>query len=237
MSINLGTQAIDACYTVHSFLSEERGQKRPSAADVAEGIRTFPIWRYQSLILRQVCRIYATFLTQLSDQTRELQFCRQRLEEITSRFRRDVSEPFPDSNRTLLPRGAASADAVASGLQSSVSADDLRNFDKVLQAQIEREFNALFNVCVSSVSMLGSLQQTIEEQAKAFLSGRLADTGLGQMWQARFPDRGSATHAVQALYEQAAPQLKLFGSERSEAIIMAGPDGEAGESIRQLAEK
>ena len=237
MSVNLGTQAIDACYTVHSFLSAERGQKRPSAAEVAEGIRTYPIWRYQSLILRQVCRIYSTLLTQLSDQTRELQFCRQRLEEITTRFKRDVSEPFPDSNRTLLPRGAASADAVATGLQSSVSADDLRNFDKVLQAQIEREFNALFNVCVSSVSMLGSLQQTIEEQAKAFLAGRLADTGLGQMWQARFPDRSSATHAIQALYEQSAPHLKLFGSERSETIILAGPDGDAGESIRQMAEK
>ena len=71
------------------------------------------------------------------------------------------------------------------------------------QAQIEREFNALFNVCVSSVSMLGSLQQTIEEQAKAFLSTRLVDGGLGQMFQARFPDSRSAGQALQALYEQA----------------------------------
>src|SRR5207249_4514362 len=111
------------------------------------------------------------------------------------------------------------ADAVAAGLQSSVNTDDLRAFDKLLQAQIEREFNALFNVCVSSVGMLGSLQQTIEEQAKAFLAGRLADTGLGQMFQARFPDTAAAGKALLALYEQAVPPLKVFGSERAETVL------------------
>src|SRR5262249_56487818 len=53
MSVNLGTQAIDACYTVHEFLSAERGQKRPSATEVAAGIRNYPIWRDQSLIRSQ----------------------------------------------------------------------------------------------------------------------------------------------------------------------------------------
>jgi eukaryotic-like serine/threonine-protein kinase len=235
MSVNLGTQAIDACYTVHEFLSAERGQKRPSATEVADGIRNYPIWRYQSLILRQVCRIYSTFRTQLTDQLRELQLCRQRLEDITNRFRRDMSESLPHSERILLPRGAASADAVSAGLQSSVNSDDLRTFDKLLQSEIEREFNALFNVCVSSISMLGNLQQTIEEQAKAFLAGRLTDSGLGQMFQARFPDAGAAEKALLALYEHASPPLKLFGPERAETVLLVGPDGDAGESIRQVA--
>src|SRR5262249_52670127 len=124
MSVNLGTQAIDACYTVHEFLSAERGQKRPAATEGGDRIRNYPNWRYQSLILRQVCRIYSTFRTQLTDQLRELQLCRQRLEDIANRFRRDVSDPLPHSERVLLPWGAASADAVSAGLQSSVNAED-----------------------------------------------------------------------------------------------------------------
>jgi eukaryotic-like serine/threonine-protein kinase len=236
MALNLGAQAIEACSIVHSYLSAERGQARPATADVAEAMRTYPMSRYQSLVLRQVCRMYNTFRTQLSDQIRDLHFCRQRLEEITGRFRRELSEPLPQSERILLPRGAASADAVAAGLQSSVSADDLRAFDKMLQAQIEREFNALFNVCISSVSMLGSLQQTIEEQAKGYLSGRLVDGGLGQMFQARFPSKKAAAQAMLSLYEHAAPPLKLFGPERAETVLVAGPDGEAGESVLKCAQ-
>jgi eukaryotic-like serine/threonine-protein kinase len=237
MSVSLGTQAIDAFYTVHSYLNAERTVRKPTPVEVADAVRTYPTWRYQSLILRQVCRVYTTLRTQLTDQLRELQFCRARLEDITSRLHRDTADGLPPSDQILLPQGVASADALAASLQSSVTPDDLRAFDKRLQVQIEQEFNALFNVCLSSVSMLGNLQQTIEGQAKTFLEKRLGEAGLAQMFQARFPDASSAGKAMQTLYDQALPPLKLFGTERSEIFILTGPEGEAGKDLQRLAER
>jgi serine/threonine protein kinase len=237
MAVSLGAQAIDAYFQVHTYLSADRGQKRPAGSVVAESIRTYPTWRYQSLILRQVCRVYTHLRTALGDQLRELQFCRQRLEDILARFRKDAPDALPPADRILLPSGVASVEAAATTLQSSITTDDLRAFDKRLQTQIEREFNALFNVCLSSVSMLGSLEETIEGQAKAFLAGRLGDASLSQMFMAKFADRGAAAQAIQWLYDQAAPPLRLFGLERAETVILGGPDGQTGERILEVAVK
>ena len=235
MAASLGAQAIDAYTQIHSYLSAERGVKRPTAAVVGESVRTYPTWRYQSLILRQVCRVFTQLKTALADQLRELSFCRQRLEDILGRFRKDVPDGLPSAERVLLPSGVASLDAAANDLQASITTDDLRAFDKRLQAQIEREFNALFNVCLSSISMLGSLEETIEEQAKGFLSSRLGDADLAKMFMAKFADRGAATQAIQWLYDQAAPPLRLFGPERAETVLLGGPEGTAGERIQEVA--
>jgi eukaryotic-like serine/threonine-protein kinase len=236
MAASLSMQAIDAYYKIHAHLSPDRGQRRPTPAELADAIRTYPTWRYQSLILRQACRIYAMFRTQLADQLRELQFCRQRLEDITARFKKDQSELLPPADRILLPRGVESVDAATASLEASIGKEDLRAFDKKLQSQIEREFNALFNVCLSSVSMLGNLQQTIEDQARAFLADRLGSGGVDQIFFARFPSPTNAAEAILRLHEQAIPPVKLFGPERAETIVIGGPGGEAGEQLKHLGQ-
>jgi hypothetical protein len=236
MSVSLGAQAIDAFATIQEFLNADRGQRKPGAAELAEAVRTYPTWRYQSLILRQTCRIYATVRTQLFDQLRELKFCRQRLEDITQRFRKEQPDALPPADHVLLPKGVKSLDTAAKALQESITKDDLRAFDKKLQSQIEREFNALFNVCLSSVSMLGSLQQTIEDQAKLYLSDRLGDAGVDQMFFSRFSSSTLAAEALMRLHEQAAPPVKLFGPERAETIVIASPQGEAAEQMQRLSE-
>src|SRR5262249_27305039 len=99
LATSLSAQAIDSHNTIHSYLNADRGRKRPPPAELADALRTYPTWRYQSLVLRQACRIYATFRTQLADQLRELQFCRQRLEDIANRLKRDQSDSLPPSDR------------------------------------------------------------------------------------------------------------------------------------------
>jgi hypothetical protein len=172
----------------------------------------------------------------LSDQLRELQLCRQRLADVSARFRKEHTDNLPPPDRLLLPRGVVSVDAAVAALQASVTSDDLRAFDRRLQTRIEQEFTALFNVCLSSVSMIGDFQQTLEDQAKLFLSARVGEAGLGQMFAARFRDQAASEQALQWVYEQAAPPLKLFGPERTETVILGGPDGDEGERFRQLAE-
>ena len=236
MASSLAAQAVESYVSIQAYLNADRGQRRPNPTELADAIRTYPTWRYQSLVLRQACRVYATFRTQLSDQLRELQFCRQRLEEINARFKKEDPDVAAPSDRILLPRGVTSVAAATELLESSISKEDLRAFDKNLQAQIEREFNALFNVCLSSVSMLGNLQQTIEDQARAFLADRLQEEKVEQIFFTRFPPPTNAAEAILRLHEQAAPPIKLFGSERLETIILAGPAGNESQQLKHLGE-
>jgi len=236
MAASLSAQAIDAYYKIQSYLSNDKSQRKPSAVELADAIRSYPTWRYQSLILRQTCRIYSTIKTHLTDQLRELKFCRQRLEEITQRFQREQLDLLPASDRVLLPKGVESMDAAVLSLQATITKDDMRAFDRKLQTQIEREFNALFNVCLSSVSMLGNLQQTIEDQAKTFLGDRLADAKLDQLFFARYANPTAAGEALLKLHDQALPAVKVFGAECNETIVMGGPAGESGKQMKHLGE-
>jgi hypothetical protein len=236
LATSLSAQAIDSHHTIHSYLSADRGRKRPTPTELADALRTYPTWRYQSLVLRQACRIYATFRTQLADQLRELQFCRQRLEDIANRLKRDQSDTLSPSDRILLPPGVDSLEAASVSLESSITKDDLRAFDKKLQSQIEREFNALFNVCLSSVSMLGNLQQTIEDQARSFLADRMSQGAIDEVFFGRFPPPTTAAEAIHRLHEQALPPVKLLGVERVETVVVAGPGGEAGVQLKHLGE-
>ena len=113
-----------------------------------------------------------------------------------------------------------------------------RNFTsrciKKLQVQIESEFNALFNVCLSSANMMGSLQGTIEDQARAFLTTRLGQLNLSQMFFARFPDATTASQALLWLHDQAAPPVKMGPVATSETVILGGPAGADGQHFQQL---
>jgi serine/threonine protein kinase len=236
MAYELGAKAIDAYYLLHSYLQAEKGQRRPTPAELAEAIRIYPTSRYESLIIRQACRILQTGKVQLADQLRDLNFCRQRLEEVMKSFLDDRRDAFPTMERTLLPQGVSSATVAATRLQDSISSEDLRAFDKKLQVRIEQEFTALFNVCLSSMNMLGSLQATIEEQAKSFLAPRLGEADLGKMFCDKFSNGNSASQAMRWLHDQAAAKVSLLGCDKNEMVLMGGPGDDSGRYFRELAE-
>jgi len=55
----LNEQAIDAYYRILAYVSADRTQRRPPVSEAIESVRNYPTWRFQSLVLRQVCRIFA----------------------------------------------------------------------------------------------------------------------------------------------------------------------------------
>ena len=67
---------------------------------MSELIRSYPKARYQSLILQQITRLYVSLRGLLSDQLREIGFCRHRLTELL-----DLLRPAAGTNPSLLPAG------------------------------------------------------------------------------------------------------------------------------------
>ena len=172
----------------------------------------------------------------LADQLRELQFCRQRLEDITSRFQKDQPDVLPPADRVLLPKGTISVDAARpvpavidhqgrpAGVRQEIAGADRTRVQRPVQRLRQLREHA------------GNLQQTIEDQAKAFLSDRFANEGVDQMFFSRFTSTTTAAEAIAHLYEQATPPLKLMASERIETIVLGGPGGDTGKQLLHLGE-
>jgi eukaryotic-like serine/threonine-protein kinase len=238
LASDLTTKSIEAHALIHDYLTEEKGRRKPTVADVAESIRLYPKWRYQGLLLRQVCRIYLTVCGQLGDQLREIRYCRQRLQELKDRLHNLPVETSTESEGQLLPPGCTSIEAAADALKRQITADDFQALDRQLQAQIELEFHGLFSMCMTSVNMLSNLQSLVEEQARAFLSARLGEGDLVEMFLGKFGDPDRAARALRLAYDEAAPTLiKPSSEDWGEVCLLALPPGEAGEPFHHVSRK
>jgi len=232
---DMSAKAVEAYYVVQSYLNAERGHRKPSAAELAESLRNYPKWRYQSLVMRQVCRIYMVLRGQLADLAREFQFCRQRLEDLMTRFRAIPLETISHPETTLFPAGCTSIEGAVKALRDSIRPEELRALDKNLQRHIEQAYQALFSVCMSSINMLGNLQGIVEEQTRSFLASRLGDSNVGAMFFGRFPDNDGAMKAVKHIHDQADSPSKTGRPVSQEICALAVPEGEKQEAFEQIA--
>jgi eukaryotic-like serine/threonine-protein kinase len=231
---DMAAKATEGYYVVHSYLAAEPHRRKPSPAEISEGLRTFPKWRCQSLVHRQVCRIYLAMRSQLADLDREFQFCRQRLDDLMSRFRGIPIEELPRSEFTLFPPGCSSIQQAVNALRESVRPEEMRALDKALQKNIEQAYQALFSVCMSSINMLGNLHGIVEEQARAFLAERLGDCNVGEMFFARFADTDQALQAIKRIHEQAAPPVRSSRPIMHEVCALAVPEGMRQGAFQQI---
>ncbi len=235
LATDLSAKAIDGYYRIHSFMGAEQSHRKLSPSEIADYLRNFPNWRVQSLIMRQVCRIYLQMRSQLGDLAREFQFCRQRLEDLTTRFKQMKVDAKGESESLLFPAGCTSIDGSVKALCESIQTDELRALDKTLQRQIEKTYQALFSVCMSSINMLGNLQGIVDEQARAFLAAKLGESSVAAMFFARFPEGEAATRAIRQIHEQAAPPLRTSRPITQEICVLAAPEGDGDPSFQKVA--
>ena len=116
---DLAEQASNAHMRVQSLADALRAnpnnprRNAPIVTELIEVLRQFPRQRYQALLLRRVTDVYVSVRGQLSEQMREVNFCRQRLGELVRIFEETASaarssDPVP--GMCLLPSGCRSLD-------------------------------------------------------------------------------------------------------------------------------
>jgi hypothetical protein len=229
----LAAKAMEGYYLLNSFLNSDHGRKA-SAADLAESLRQFPTYRYQNLVHRQICRIYMTFRSQLADLNREFVFCKQRLDELMSRFRQMPVEEANEPEMTLFPSGCGSIDQAVQILREGIRPDELRALDRAMQKSIEGAYQALFSVCMSSINMLGNLHGIVEEQSRAFLASRIGDSNVGEMFFAKFDGAEARIRALKQIHELAAPPFKTSRPVTQEICVLAVPEGDHNAAFLQI---
>jgi eukaryotic-like serine/threonine-protein kinase len=208
-------------------------------ADLLELVRIYSKTRYQCLILTHINRLYVGLRGHLTDQLREVGFCRQRLGELAGLVRDKTATTPPamaSYEKLLLPHGATSLPEALKRVDELVTDDDLLAFDRVLQPIIHQQYRALINVCMGPSNLVRTLAPLMLQEAETFLAPRFQGASVAEMWQL---DKGDGTGAVAAdlvaAFDEAAPTLGKMSAQK-EISVVAFPTTPAGRQLKSLAQ-
>lgn len=242
----LAGKAAEAHARIQSLLGQLQANPSGSrraivlSTDVLEVLRLYAKWRYQSLVLRRVSTIGVSLRGLLSEQAREVGYCRQRLVDLVKSLAEAAAAGRTNADsgpgRYLLPAGAKNLDAALQQLLESVAPEDMKAFDRHMQGMIQQQFMGLMHVCMSKSNLFNNLEVAMLQQSESFMAGRLGGSSLLEMFRTKYVEEPDAAQALADAYEAAGPDLALMSRcNEPEIEILAVPAGPEGEQLNELA--
>jgi hypothetical protein len=219
----------------------QKGVRRYSLepVDVVELLRCYPKWRFQSLMLQQVAAAYVCLRGHLSDELREVNYCRIRLGELSRMLEDppgDKGLSAADTTRLLFPSGCRSLSEAIERFLGAVSAEAMHELETAVQATISSRFHSLVNICLTDAGILKNVEAAIMQTAREFVTRNLPPTNVAELFFNEHPDEDNATRELEGYCTEAAPELAPGHVSRvSEVCVLATPSGPAGDKLRELA--
>jgi hypothetical protein len=248
----LADRAAAAYQGIHALVQQVRAGKGPrqpagrragpTTHPLVGLLRSFSKSRYQSLILQRVTSVFVSLRGQLSDQMREVGFCRDRLKDLCRALDSTPPGLAPATTagggaeekqgltRYLFPAKCKNLEEAVAHLQSGVSPPDLDSLDQKMQALIRKHFTALVHVCLASANMLKGLERVMQKEAEGLLAEKLTGFDVVRMYLTQPVGAAPANpaEAVCGAIREAQPQFSslLLGSHPTrpaEVCVLAAP--------------
>jgi serine/threonine protein kinase len=211
------------------------------AAELQELLRSYPKVRYQGLIMARITALYVSLRGQLSDQLREVDFCRARLGELLTLFaaaKAKSTRGEPAAGLYIFADGCKSLLEAVRQLDTSVAAFDLVELDGHMQTLIRKQFRALVHVCMAPANVLKALAPAMQKETRAFLRKRMGEINVAEIFLQQFPDQAEPEECMEDQlaegFERAAPEI-LASPPARELNLFAVPPGNGEDKIRVLA--
>jgi hypothetical protein len=258
----LTARAAESLQRLHALLDNPGrnplgGRRGPATpAEVVELLHGYARQRFDGLLTSQLIAAYLGLRGNLSDELREVNFCRVRLTELLQALgggqpeRGDkegaasgAPEPPPPpaagTGRALFPAGCKTLDEAVEYFLSAVTPEDLQDLETRVQAMIRHQFSALVHVCLGSAGLIKGLETAMMQEATAFVEGRITYTDVAEMFLAQYPDEQQALNEIANAFEEAVPEIAVAGKnarpEAARLCVLAVPSTPAGEEFRRLA--
>jgi eukaryotic-like serine/threonine-protein kinase len=238
---DLSAKASEAYVRLKTFLAPAKVPgRRPtlSNADVLELLRAYPKWRFQSLVLQTASSSFLSLRGHLSDEAREINFCRVRLTELQQLLEKPTgaAESEPRAGRLLLPSGCKDLNEAVDGLMERVGPEALVELDERMQHTIRDQFTALVHICLANSNLLKNVEGAMSRTAEEFAGELLGETNAAELFLEQHPDEENAKSEASNFFDEAEPELAPGkASSTSEICILAAPPGPAGDRFGALA--
>jgi hypothetical protein len=212
-----------------------------SVSTLIELCRCYPKWRYQSLLFQRLAKVYISLRGGLSDQLREINYCRSRLTDLLGSFQQPCAltstEESGPWSRLLFPKGFRDVTEAVKEMLETITPEELGQLDLLVQQLLQQQFTGLANICLGSTSLLIGLEQVMQGRAEEFVEARLAGMSVADMYLAEHAEEEEALDDLDAAFEHAAPELAGKRASPGEICILAAPPGPVGERFRDLARR
>jgi hypothetical protein len=211
----------------------------------------YPKWRLQSQMLYHLAAAFVGLRGHLSDELREVNFCRVRLAEL---LRSLEEEPADEKRlgRPLSKQGAIGrfmfvddckdlSEAVERFMEGFTPAA-LLELDGRMETMLQANFTALVHVCLANQNILQPVEKAMLSTAGDYALEHLPTTSVAGLFLERYPEPSAAASEVGDFYHQASPELSLGRSPMSgppsvELTILAAPADPAGERFREVLQR
>jgi hypothetical protein len=221
---------------------------------VVELLRTYAKSRYHSLVLQQMLSVYVSMRGCLTDELREINFCRVRIQELRNQFAAETKESkterasvFESATegpvRHLFPRSWSSVKEAVDSVTQSLTAEDLLALDTRLQSMIRGNpgFVALVNVCLAKKNLTKELAQALRDVATVYMEEKLGATDVSRLFQAQKEEQEAVGEELLNCFEEASPDpvATAPGASRpaEERVVIGVPSGESGDTLRVLVQR
>lgn len=217
--------------------SRKQTSQHGAAEELVDLLKGFAKARYQSLVLYHVNRLYVSLRGHLSDQIREIGFCRQRLSELAGLFADKPAEspagvPSEKYEEHLLVTGAARVEDAIQSLEKQLGPDDMMALDQRAQTLIQNEFRALVQVCLGPSHVVKNLAPALQQLAENFLEPRLEGGSVAEIFVQR---KGRVDAEVEdALKHTLASARPPLGAAELDLRVMVLPNDTAGKKLQSL---
>ncbi len=212
-------------------------RKGAIAAELFEMLTAYPRKRYRSLLLSTAMTLYRSLLGNIPEYLRDVAYCRTRLEGFATTLDRErTADANSESGAFILPAGCDDLDSAADQFIAAMPPEEILEFDRGLQAQVEKKYQKLVNICLSP-DRSSEFPPLLTNAARTYLDLRLEKANPAEALN-RYRGSGHDCEAVLTkMFDEALPTLISSGMKapQLEATLLAVPEGAIGDQLRRLA--
>jgi serine/threonine protein kinase len=210
------------------------------ASEVLALLRSYPKHRFQRQMLHQVISGFIALRGHLTDELREVNFCRVRLTELLRQLEASASTPddacrVPPRDRHLFPQGAQELREAQEQFLTGVTPQMLLDLDARVEETLKKQFQALVNICLNNAHVLKNVEREMVRTAEGFVSELLNDTNPAELLMRQHSDPADLQRELDDCYEKASPELVPGNARVHEVCVLAMPPGEGGDILTAQA--
>lgn len=221
-----------------AYIHPQPGLKKPSATEIGESLRTFPLAQFQAGIARRAARLFEHLKSVFVDLRHQISTSRQRIEVVQKLILADLEQPSPIVDASfLMPVGCPTIEDAAQRYLEVLTDDDLHEVERLVQIGIEEQYGGLYQASVNSTVTPEAILETVRSKARLHLNSRLGEVDLAGMFTTKCGGHSPAIQVLANAYRSAKPTLVNTGPWTSHAITILGtPTGTGSDVLRQIAD-
>ena len=212
-------------------------RKGAITAELLETLAAYPRKRCRCLIVSAALTLYRGLLGNIPEYLRDVGYCRTRLESFAGTLDLErTADADSESGTFILPTGCADLSAAAERFIAAMPPDEIFEFDRALQSQIEAKYGKLVNLCLSP-ERSAEFAPMLSQAARTFLDLRLERANPAEALDLYRGSGPECEAVLSKMFDDALPTLFGAGTQPPplEATLLAAPEGAAGERLRRLA--